>query len=159
MRFFEATDQSRIANAYFLDPILRTMGNMVRPPTRKQKFYRREVAFPCPPAVWERISHYLPTEDSRLGIKRSYKVGARGGVASEDRVQDEDAAGPLQVRPLVLRAREGPAVQEIQLRLPRLQVAVRRAARLPRLQSQDRENDRRHEELKEERLNHCRSHA
>ena len=70
-RYLEATDQSPIANAYFLDPILRTMGNLVRPPTRKQKFYRREVAFPCPPAVWERISQYLPTVDSRLGITRS----------------------------------------------------------------------------------------
>ena len=70
-RYLEATDQSPIANAYFLEPILRTVANLVRPPTRRQKFFRREVAFPCPPAVWERFSHFLPTVDTRLGIKRA----------------------------------------------------------------------------------------
>ena len=87
-RYLDATDQSPISNAYFLDPIMRTMGNLVRPPMRKQKFYRREISFPCPPAVWERLAYHLPTVDSRLGIRRMGSYDGMWGKLKPTKVTD-----------------------------------------------------------------------
>ena len=69
--FIVATNQITIPAAYFTQPINRALSLHVRPKTRSSKFYRKEVALPCPAQTWAQMDSRFPGPDSKLGISRA----------------------------------------------------------------------------------------
>ena len=69
--FIVATNQITIPAAYFTQPINCALSLHVRPKTRSSKFYRKEVALPCPAQTWAQMDSRFPGPDSKLGISRA----------------------------------------------------------------------------------------
>ena len=69
--FLQATSQVTVPINFFLQPLFKTVALLVRPKTRDQKFFRKEVKVACPAQAWKHLDTQLPGADSKLGISRA----------------------------------------------------------------------------------------
>ena len=70
--YLAATKQVPVPHDYFMRPLHRAMALHVRPPTSKQKFFRRCVTVDLPLRSWlKHVDPTLPQPSTALGISRS----------------------------------------------------------------------------------------
>jgi len=69
--FLQVTSQVTVPINFFLQPLFKTVALLVRPKTRDQKFFRKEVKVACPAQAWKHLDTQLPGADSKLGISRA----------------------------------------------------------------------------------------